>query len=127
LARWRFFLAEYDFVVKYRPGIQNQPADGLSIIVTVGHDYEELENDVPCVVVRQDEDNFEPIDCEELLQEQQSYEYCQSVLKKNLEQETGYSPDDRGSSVHIDSKTGRTQVCIPKSLREREMTFGHYP
>jgi RNase H-like domain found in reverse transcriptase len=65
LARWRLCLAEYDFVVKYRPGVQNQPADGLSRIVTSGHDCEELEKDVPCVVVKQDEEDFEPIECEQ--------------------------------------------------------------
>jgi hypothetical protein len=127
LARWRLCLAEYDFIVKYRPGVQNQPADGPSRIVTSGHDCEELENDVPCVLVKHEEEDFEPIDCEQLMKEQQSDDYCQSILQMMVEIETEYSVDDRGLIVRLDPKTGRTQIYIPESLRERIMTLGHYP
>jgi hypothetical protein len=61
------------------------------------------------------------------MNEQQSDDYCQSMLQLMMERETEYSVDDRGLIVRLDPKTGRTQICIPKSLRERIMTLGHYP
>ena len=95
--------------------------------MTSGHNCEELENDVPCVVVKQDEEDFEPIDCEQLMNDQLPDDYCQSLLQLMMERETEYSVDDRGLIVRLDPKTGRTLICIPKSLRERIMTLGHYP
>ena len=127
LARCRLCLTEYDFVVKFRPVLKNQPADGLSRIVTSGHDYGELENEVHCVVVKHDEEDFEPIDCEELMKEQQLDVYCQSLLQRMEKIESEYSVDDRGLMVRRDPKTDRTQIYIPESLRERIMTLGHYP
>jgi RNase H-like domain found in reverse transcriptase len=52
LSRWRLCLAEYNFVVKYRPGIQNQPADGISRLCTSGHDQLDIADEIPCIVVR---------------------------------------------------------------------------
>jgi hypothetical protein len=37
LTRWRLGLAQFDFIVKYCPGVQHQPADGVSRLVTLGN------------------------------------------------------------------------------------------
>ena len=47
LARWRLRLAEYEFEVKYRPGIKHQLADGMSHLRTSA-DPEEIEDEMPC-------------------------------------------------------------------------------
>ena len=55
-----------------------------------------VENEVPCVVVKHDEEDFEPIDCKELMKEQQLDVYCQSLLQRMEKIESEYSVDDRG-------------------------------
>jgi RNase H-like domain found in reverse transcriptase/Reverse transcriptase (RNA-dependent DNA polymerase) len=54
LARWRLVLEQFDFIVKYRSGVQNQPADGASRLVAIGHDIPAVEDDIPCCEVADD-------------------------------------------------------------------------
>jgi hypothetical protein len=54
LKRWRLSLAQLYFIDKYRSGVQHQPADGVSTLVTLGHDSSAVENDIPCCVVADD-------------------------------------------------------------------------
>jgi hypothetical protein len=51
LARWRLRLAEFDFGIKYRPGIKNSVADGCSRVPTTGGDMADLDNYIPCFMV----------------------------------------------------------------------------
>jgi RNase H-like domain found in reverse transcriptase len=44
LTRWRLGLAQFHFIVKYRSGVQHQPADGVSRLVTLGHDSTAVED-----------------------------------------------------------------------------------
>ena len=55
LARWRLRLAEYDYELKYRPGIKHQLADGVSRLRTDGGDTEPVDDEVSCFVVQYDE------------------------------------------------------------------------
>jgi hypothetical protein len=77
--------------------------------------------------VKQDEMDFDLIDCEQLMKEKKSDEYCQSLSQLMMEIETAYNVDECGLLVRLDSKTGLTQIFIPESLSERIMTLGHYP
>jgi RNase H-like domain found in reverse transcriptase len=51
LTRWRLGLAQFDFNVKYRRGVQHQPADGMSRLVILDHDNSVVEDEIPCCVV----------------------------------------------------------------------------
>jgi hypothetical protein len=54
LTRWLLGLAQFDFIVKYRPGVQHQPADGVSRLVTLGHDSSVAGDGIPCCIVADD-------------------------------------------------------------------------
>jgi hypothetical protein len=127
LARWRLCLAEYDFTVKYRPGAQNQPADGISRINTLGHDPSEVEDDIPCVLVQKEDPEIAPITIEEFIERQKEDDFCQSFLKEDANFQNGSFLDEHGLVCRENGKTGRSQIYVPKSLRERVMTLAHFP
>jgi Integrase zinc binding domain len=85
------------------------------------------ENGVPCVIVKHFEEGFEPIDCEELINEKSFDAYCQSILQRMEQTESEFSIDDRGLIVRLDPNAYRTQIYIPESLGEHRMSLGHYP
>jgi RNase H-like domain found in reverse transcriptase len=92
LTRWRLGLAQFDFIVKYRPGVQHQPADGVSRLVTLGHDGSAVEDEIPCCVVADDASKesvpipgptledavLEPITLHELIDAQSQDPFCLS-------------------------------------------------
>jgi RNase H-like domain found in reverse transcriptase len=94
LTLWRLGLAQFDFIVKYRPGVQHQPADGVSRLVTLGHDSSAVEDEIPCCVVADDaskesvptpgptlEDTvLDPITLHELIDAQSQDPFCLSKL-----------------------------------------------
>jgi RNase H-like domain found in reverse transcriptase/Reverse transcriptase (RNA-dependent DNA polymerase)/Integrase zinc binding domain/Integrase core domain/Chromo (CHRromatin Organisation MOdifier) domain len=127
LVRWRLCLAEYDFVIKYRPGVQNQPADALSRIVGSGHDTSPVEDDIPCVVVQADEPNLEPISVEEFAAAQREDEFCRAVLDTETGSLSAACFNDSGLISRRDPRTDRSQICVPESLRGRVMSLTHHP
>jgi hypothetical protein len=54
LTGWRLGLAHFDFIVKYNPDVQNQPADGMSRLVTLSHDNSAVDDGIPSYVVADD-------------------------------------------------------------------------
>ena len=50
LTRWRLRLAEFDFVIEYKPGRQNQVADALSRLVRPNGEKGAVDDAVPCFV-----------------------------------------------------------------------------
>ncbi|CDF38169.1 unnamed protein product [Chondrus crispus] len=60
LARWRLRLAEYDYEVKYRPGIKHQLADGVSRLRVDGATSEPVDDEVPCFAVQWREEEQNP-------------------------------------------------------------------
>ena len=51
LDRWRLRLAEFDYVCEYRPGVENNVADGVSRLGTTGGDTGPVEDEVPCFLI----------------------------------------------------------------------------
>jgi RNase H-like domain found in reverse transcriptase len=47
LARWRLRLADFYFIIQYRPGIKNNLADGCSRLPSEGSDKMDFDDDVP--------------------------------------------------------------------------------
>ena len=52
LARWRLRLADYDYEVKYRPGVKYQLANGVSRLCTDGGDTDPGDDEVSCFSVQ---------------------------------------------------------------------------
>ena len=50
LTRWRLRLAEFDFVIEYKPGRKNQVADALSRMIRPRGPEEPIDDMVPCFV-----------------------------------------------------------------------------
>ena len=64
LIRWRLRLSEFDYTIAYRPGRVHQVSDALSRIPTEGVDTQPLDDDIPCLLVG-DEDSFDVDEVEE--------------------------------------------------------------
>jgi hypothetical protein len=129
LTRWRLGLAQFDFVVKYRPGVRHQPADGVSRLVTLGHDSSAVEDEIPCCVVADDatkesvptpeptlEDAvLEPITPHELIDAQAQDPFCLSKLS-DLDEATmkrHFAVNDKGLLVRLSPLEDSEQVVVP--------------
>jgi hypothetical protein len=87
----------------------------------------DIADEIPCIVVRDSDEEYVPLSLAEIIFEQQRDEYCQEVLnQKNMSRAEHYI-DERGIALHTDPKPGRVQVFIPKALREHTMKLAHYP
>jgi hypothetical protein len=51
LKRWQLRLAQFDFNIRYRPGVQHQPTGGVARLVTLGHDNSAVEKEIPFCLV----------------------------------------------------------------------------
>jgi Integrase zinc binding domain len=54
-------------------------------------------------------------------------EYCKNVIEQHHVNGAEHLVDERGLIGRTDPNSGRLQVCVPKSLRERAITLAHYP
>jgi transposase InsO family protein len=147
LARWRLRLAEYNFEIIYRPGIKNSLADGCSRLKSSGSDKAPCDDAVPCFVVSEATDTdserprndlewnrisseSSPITLSELEREQKMDAECiEWETLSRLKQSSFFIEVKNGLSIlcRRASKDGRTQLCIPKSLRSRLLNLNHYP
>lgn len=55
LARWRLRLLEFDLTAEYRPGAKNQDGEALSREPTGGEDATALQEDIPVLLVIEDD------------------------------------------------------------------------
>jgi len=153
LARWRLRLAEFDFEVKYRPGIKNVVPDSLSRLTTTGDDKTLLDEEIPTLLVdnqitsEEDEESFlplgwdsswtcnvisttdlipEPITVEEWLTEQSSDSLCQQLQREIDQKKTErYRLNPQGILVRTLPLEETTQVVVPESLRPRILLSYH--
>ena len=56
LIRWRLGLSEFDYEVRYVKGKKNQVADAISRLKTNGHSAHPVYEEVPCLLLQQDEE-----------------------------------------------------------------------
>jgi Integrase zinc binding domain len=143
LTRWRLGLAQIDSIVKYRPGLQHQPADGVSRIVTLDHDSSIVEDDIPCCVVADDATKesiptpgptlkvavLEPITLHELIDAQSQDPFCLSKLSE-LDGATmmrHLAVNDKGLLVRQSPLDDAEIVVVPRCLANRAMCLAHLP
>jgi RNase H-like domain found in reverse transcriptase/Integrase zinc binding domain/Integrase core domain len=135
LARFRLKLAGLSFSVFHLPGTSNQVADGLSRCETDGSTVDQPHahgyDDVPCLLVREmpprpgpllEVDEWSAITVQEMREAQEKDEDCDRY--RTLD---GYDEDDDGLLVRSSPLNGTSRVVVPKALRERVLTLGHYP
>jgi RNase H-like domain found in reverse transcriptase len=128
LTRWRLGLSQFDFIVKYRPGVQHQPADGVSRLVTLGHDNSAVEDEIPCCVVADDTSKesvpspgptledavLEPITLHELIDAQSQDPFCLSKLSEldGATMKRHFAVNDKGLLVRLSPLDEAEQVVV---------------
>jgi RNase H-like domain found in reverse transcriptase/Integrase zinc binding domain len=143
LTRWRLGLAQFDFIAKYRPGVQHQPADGVSRLVTLSHDSSAVEDNIPYCVVADDaikesvhtpgpalEDAvLELITLHELIDAQSQDPFCLSKLSEldGATMKRLFAVNDKGLLVKLSPLDKAEQVLVPRSLANRVMCLAHLP
>jgi RNase H-like domain found in reverse transcriptase/Integrase zinc binding domain len=143
LTRWRLGLAQFYFIVKYHPGVQHQPADGLSRLVTLGHDNSAVEAEISCCAVADDatkesvptpgptlEDTIlEPITLHELIVAQAQDAFCVSKLSElnGAAMKGHFAVSDKGLLVRLSPLDDAEQVIVPRCLANRVMCLAHLP
>jgi hypothetical protein len=61
LMRWRIQLAEYDYEIVYKPGVQNSNADALSRIGTLAKEvdeYDEIDSEMKVKILQENHDSI---------------------------------------------------------------------
>jgi hypothetical protein len=128
LTRWRLGLAQFDLVVKYRPGVQHQPADDVSRLVTLGHDISAVEDEIPCCVVADDATKesvftsepmleyavLEPITLHELIDAQAQDPFCLLKLSEldGATMKRHFAVNDKGLLVRLSPLEDSEQVVV---------------
>ena len=56
LQRWSLRLQQFEYVINHRPGVQHRAADALSRLATTGLDQTEIDDDLPVLMVDQEEE-----------------------------------------------------------------------
>jgi hypothetical protein len=125
LARWRLRLAEFDFEIQYRPGIENSVADGCSRVPTTGGDMADVDDDIPCFVVSHLSPSLSstvplPITIEEIQRSQHEDPDCQHFFEASTKASSHFlmhsfaDTDVLCRSFPVD---GSIQIVVPLSLR----------
>jgi Integrase zinc binding domain/RNase H-like domain found in reverse transcriptase len=143
LTRWRLGLAQFDFVVKYRPGVQHQPADGVSRLVPLGHDSSAVEDEISCCVVADYASKesvptpgptlidavLEPITMHEPIDAQSQNPFCFSKLSElyGAIMKRHFVVNDKGLLVRLSPLDEAEQVVVPRCLANRVMCLAHLP
>jgi hypothetical protein len=143
LTRWRLGLAQFDFIIKCRPGVQHQPADGVSRLVPLGYDSSAVEDEIPCCVVADDASKesvptpgptledavLEPITLHELIDAQSQDPFCLSKIS-GLDGDTmkrHFAVNDKELLVRLNPLEEDEQVVVPRCLANRVMCLAHLP
>jgi len=148
LARWRLRLSEFDFEVKYRPGVKNVVPDALSRLTTAGVDQTPLDEEIPTLLAEYESEDStagcdmypvewtttvpcyvatadlipEPITTEEWLREQAADSLCQQLqLEVDTNKTDRYELNPQGILV-----TTTPQVVVPETLRPRLLLSYHH-
>jgi hypothetical protein len=141
LARFRLKLAGMDFVVSHLPGRQNRAADGMS---RVGSDAPSAKTDdvteydnVPCLIIQElpprtgplveGVEEWNAITIAEMRDAQGVDPDCERLREQLAAPGSTCDEDADGLLVRLSPMTARTQVVVPRALRERVMSLAHYP
>jgi hypothetical protein len=132
-----------DFTVKYRPGVQHQPSDGVSRLVTLGHDSSAVEDEIPCCVVADDASKesvptpgptltdavLELITLHELIDSQAQDPFCLSKLSEldGATMKRHFAMNDKGLLVRLSPLDDAEQVVVLRCLANRVMCLAHLP
>jgi hypothetical protein len=150
LARWRLRLAEFEFTVKYRPGIKNSLADGCSRVTSEGGDKLPCDDDIPTFLLEEeisDEDLPEhvfmtkerksasvaipsTITLKELLKAQKEDPDCQAWAKDSrLRSSKFFIEGTLGEALlyRLHEPDGSRKIAVPLTLRSRLLHLSHYP
>jgi RNase H-like domain found in reverse transcriptase len=142
LTRWRLGLVQFDFIVKYRPGVQHQSSDGVSRLVTLNHDSSVVEDEIPCCVVADDatkesvpstgptlEDAvLEPITLHELIDALAQDPFCLSKLSEldGATMKRHIAVNEKGLLVRLSPLDNAEQVVVPRCLANHVMCLAHF-
>jgi RNase H-like domain found in reverse transcriptase/Integrase zinc binding domain len=142
LTRWRSGLAQFDFLVKYHPGVQHQTPDGISRLVTVGHDNSAVENEIPCCVVAEgitkesvpvpcptlEDSILEPITLYEMIDAQAQDPFCLLKFSElDRAKNHNFKTNGKGLLVRLSSLDDAEQVMVSPFLANCVMFLAHLP
>jgi hypothetical protein len=138
LARWRLRLAEFDFTIQYRPGIQNNLADGCSRVQSKGSDENKCDDAIPCFSLQEelalsvfsDEEIPQAITLEEIHQAQQEEGTCQTLTNDVLKGNSKFyieRVDGKPLLYRQANDPDHRRIYIPVTLRQRVLHLAHYP
>ena len=155
LMRWRLRLSEFDFEVKYKKGSTNSVADCLSRLSTRGETVTEIDDEIPCFVLDEEQeqesdgdppcegDAWEDFDLalvaegqdgprpvaittEELIREQARDTFCQA-LRARLDKGDLIPFEEDGGGVLVRTVESSPQIVVPRTLVPRVLALAHRP
>eukprot|EP00171_Calliarthron_tuberculosum_P000592 IDg592t1 len=110
LMRWRLRLAEYDFIVKYRPGHTHCHADAASRVPTKAPVKEILDFDVPCFASETENQTSDEAD-----------DFEERIAETISGQNSPALPQSRNLPRVIDSEElADAQLCDPFCIKVRK-------